>query len=244
MPQLSAPPYWTLQQAVPSPTPSSQTRFLRRAKGSRPLLWRPSSPGALKFPLPGELPLLPKVRIPDPTKSTQTTAPVLSSEPLGSMLDDTSLFPKHSSPLSPPLMPTLATPPSSDSQSSPTTLTRTPTPTPPESSSPPTLSRSPSPLPTVRDTVHIHHPQLRPSTVWDYYIHTQGMRIPCPLYHEAKIQKGKKTTKKPKKYRLMPEEFEEQEMRALVEMPTSGYMLTRQVLGKLLASQRPLKVIN
>ena len=70
------------------------------------------------------------------------------------------------------------------------------------------------------------------------------MRIPCPLYHEAKIQKGRKMVKKPKKYRLTPEEFREQEMRALVEMPTSGYMLTCQVLGKLLASQRPQKVTN
>ena len=72
----------------------------------------------------------------------------------------------------------------------------------------------------------------------------QGMRIPCPLYHEAKIKKGRKTVKKLKKYRLTPEEFREQEMRTLVEMLTSGYMLTCQVLGKLLASQRPQKVTN
>ena len=50
--------------------------------------------------------------------------------------------------------------------------------------------------------------------------------------------------KKLKKYCLTPKEFREQEMHALVEMPTSGYMLTRQVLGKLLASQRPQKVTN
>ena len=67
------------------------------------------------------------------------------------------------------------------------------------------------------------------------------MRIPCPLYHEAKVKKGRKTVKKLKKYRLLLEEFREQEIRALVEMLTSGYMLTRQVLGKLLASQRPQK---
>ena len=70
------------------------------------------------------------------------------------------------------------------------------------------------------------------------------MRIPCPLYHEAKIKKGRKTVKKPKKYHLTPGEFREQEMRALVEMLTSGYMLTCQVLGKLLASQRPQEVTN
>ena len=81
-------------------------------------------------------------------------------------------------------------------------------------------------------------------TIWDYYIRTQGILIPCPLYQEAKVKKGRKTTKKPKKYRLMPKEFREQEMRALVEMPTSGYMLTCQVLGKLLASQLPQKVTN
>ena len=70
------------------------------------------------------------------------------------------------------------------------------------------------------------------------------MRNPCPLYHEVKIKKGRKTVKKPKKYCLMPKEFREQEMHALVEMLTSGYMLTRQVFGKLLASQRPQKVTN
>ena len=67
------------------------------------------------------------------------------------------------------------------------------------------------------------------------------MRIPCPLYHKVKVKKGRKTVKKPKKYRLSPEEFREQEMQALVEKPTSGYMLTCQVLGKLLASQCPQK---
>ena len=241
MPQLSAPPYWTLQQAVPSPTPSSQTRFLQRVKGSRPLLRRPSSPGTLKFPLPGELHLLPKVKVPDPAKTTQTMAPVLSIEPLGSMLGDTS-FPRHSSPLSPPPTPMLATLPSSNSQSLPVTLTRTPTPTPPKSSSPRTPNPSLSPLPTALCEAPIPLPRLRPSMTWDYYNHTQGMRIPCPLYHEAKIQKGRKTVKKPKKYRPMPEEFREQEMHALVEMLTSGYMLTCQVLGKLLASQCPQKV--
>ena len=244
MPQLSAPPYWTLQQAVPSPTPSSQTHFPQRVKGSRPLLRRPSSPGALKFPLPGTLPLLPKVRVPDPVKPTQMMAPVSSLEPLGSMLGDTFSFPRPLSPLSPPLMPTPVTPPLSDSQSLPVTLTRTPTPTPPESSSPRTPNPSLSPLPTTRYKDLIPLPQLHPSTTWDYYICMQGMRIPCPLYHEVKVKKGRKTIKKLKKYRLTPEEFREQEMHALVEMLTSGYMLTRQVLGKLLASQRPPKVTN
>ena len=138
MPQLSAPPYWTLQQAVPSPTPSSQMHFPWRVKGSRPLLQRPSSPGALKFPLPGELPLLPKVRIPDPAKTTQTMGLVSSLEPLESMLNNTSSFPKHLSPLSPPLTPMPATPPLSDLLSSPVTPTKTLTPMIPKSSSPPT----------------------------------------------------------------------------------------------------------
>ena len=78
-------------------------------------------------------------------------------------------------------------------------------------------------------------------TTWDYYICMQGMRIPCPLYHEVKVKKGRKTVKKLKKYRLLLEEFREQEMWELVEMLTSGYMLTCQVLGKLLASQHPQK---
>ena len=154
------------------------------------------------------------------------------------------LIPQTLIPFIPPLMPMLATPPSSDLQSSPVTLTRTPTPTLPESSSPQTLTPSLSPLPTPCCEALIHCPQLRPSTIWDYYIRTQGMRIPCPLYHKVKIKKSRKMVKKPKKYHLTPEEFREQEMRALVEMPTSGYMLTRQVLGKLLDSQRPRKATN
>ena len=200
MPHLSAPPYWTLQQAVPSPIPSSQTHFPRRAKGLRPLLQRPSSPGTLKFPLPGELPLLPKVRVPDPKKNAQTTDLVSSSEPLGSMHTDTSSFPRHSSPLSPPLTPMPVTPPLSDSLSSPVTLMRTPTPMPPESSSPQTLNPSLSPLPTAHYEALIPLPRLCPSTTWDYYICMQGMRIPCPLYHEVKVKKGRKMVKKPKKY--------------------------------------------
>ena len=244
MPQLSAPPYWTLQQSVPSLTPLSQTCFPWRVRGSRPLLQKPSSPGALKFPLPGELPLLPKVKVLDPAKSTQMMGLALSLEPLGSTLNNISSSPRHSSPLSPPLTPTLATPPSSDSLSLPVTQTRTPTPISPESSSPQTLNPSLSPLPTALYEALIPLPWLRPSTTWDYYIHMQGMRIPCPLYHEVKVRKGKKTVKKPKKYCLTPEEFREQEMHASVEMPTSGYMLTRQVLGKLLASQCPQKATN
>ena len=141
-------------------------------------------------------------------------------------------------------MPTPATPPSSDSLSLPVSQMRTMTPISPESSSPRTLNPSLSPLPTALYEALIPLPQLRHSTTWDNYIHMQGMRIPCPLYHKAKVKKGRKTVKKPKKYQLMPEEFREQEMHALVEMLTSGYMLTCQVLGKLLASQRPPKVTN
>ena len=181
MPQLSAPPYWTLQQAVPSAIPLSQTHFLWKVKGSRPLLWRPSSPGTLRFPLPGELPLLPKVRVMDPTKSTQTMDLVSSSELVGNMHANTSLSHRHSSLLSPPLTPTPATPPSSNSPSLPMTLMRTPTPTPLESSSPQTLNPSLSPLPTALYKALTPRPQLCPSTTWDYYICTQGMRIPCPL---------------------------------------------------------------
>ena len=116
--------------------PSSQMCFLQRVKGLKPLLWRPSSPGALQFPLPGELPLLPKVRVPDPMKSPQTTGPASSPELVGNMHADTSTSPRLLSLLSPPLTPTPATPPLSDLPSLPVTLTRTPTPTPPESSTP------------------------------------------------------------------------------------------------------------
>ena len=112
---------------------------------------------------------------------------------------------------------------------------------PPESSSPQTLNPSLSPLPTALYDALTPLPQLHPLTTWDYYIRTQGMRVPCPLYHEAKVKNGRKMVKKPKKYRLLLEEFREQEMHALVEMPTSGYMLTRQILGKMLASQHHQK---
>ena len=238
MPQLSAPPYWHLQQAVPSP-PSSQMCFPWRAKGSKPLLQKPSSPGALRFPLPGKLPLLPKVKVLDPTKSTQTMDLASSSGLVENMHIDTFSSPRPLFPSSLPLTP-LATPLSSNLPSLPATL-KTPTVIPPKSSSPQTLNPSLSPLPTKLYKALIPLPQLRPSTTWDYYICMQGMQVPCPLYHKVKVKKGRKTTKKPKKYRLLPEEFREQEMRALVEMQTSGYMLTCQVLGKMLASQHHQK---
>ena len=123
MPQLSAPPYWTLQQAVPSPIPSSQTCFPRRGKGSSPLLLKHSSPGALKFPPPGEHPLLPLVRTPSPAKLTPMMALQSVAESILGNSADTSSSPRPSSPL--PLTPltpspTLwATPPTSEPQSSP-----------------------------------------------------------------------------------------------------------------------------
>ena len=56
------------------------------------------------------------------------------------------------------------------------------------------------------------------------------MRINDPLYHETK---PRKTTKKPLRYRLSPEELREVEQQVLAEMPTSGRMLTRSQLGKM-----------
>ena len=200
MPQLSAPPYWSLQQAVPSPIPSSPPHFLQKAKGSKPLLQKPSSLGAPRFPLPGELPLLLKVRIPDPMKTTLGASLVASSEPVGNMHDNTSSFLRRSFLASPPLTPP-AIPPSCDSPNSPATLMmRTPTPTPQPSSTPPTPCQFLSPLPTAQFKALTPLPRLRPLTTWDYYIQTQGMQVPCPLYHEAKVRKGKKMVKKPKKY--------------------------------------------
>ena len=86
---------------------------------------------------------------------------------------------------------------------------------------------------------NLAQPCLCPSTTWDYYLCTQGMRIPDPLYHEDKIRK---MVKKLKKYRLSPEACREQELHALVEMPTSGYMLTCCVLGQMMDSQCPQRV--
>ena len=67
------------------------------------------------------------------------------------------------------------------------------------------------------------------------------MQIPNPLYHKKKVRK---MVKKPRKYRHSPEARREEEMCALVEMPTSGYMLTRQVLGKLMASKQHQRGTN
>ena len=104
----------------------------------------------------------------------------------------------------------------------------------------------PIPIPPPNCTLQgSHSPPLAPpfnnlGLLYSY----AGDENPLSSVPRAKIKKGKRTTKKPKKYHLTPKEFREQEMRALVEMPTSGYMLTRQVLEKLLASQHPPKVTN
>ena len=107
--QLSAPPYWHLQQRVPSLIPLSQLHFPQKAKGLRPLLWKPSSLGVPLFPLSGELPLLPTVRILDPTKSTQTTNLALSTKLVENTSTQLSSFPRLLLPLTPPPTP-LATP--------------------------------------------------------------------------------------------------------------------------------------
>ena len=145
MPQLSAPPYWHLPQKVPSLIPSSQTCFPQRAKGLKPLLWKPSSLGVPLFPLPGELPLLPKVRVLDPMKSTQMMGPASSSGLVVNMLDNTSLYHRPLSPLSPPLTPPATPPTLVSSESLLATPTKTSTQTYLESSSMLTLSQSPSP---------------------------------------------------------------------------------------------------
>ena len=61
------------------------------------------------------------------------------------------------------------------------------------------------------------------------------MRINDPLYHETR---PRKTTKKPLRYQLSPEELREIEQQVLAEMPTSGRMLTRSQLGKMQALLR------
>ena len=170
MPQLSAPPYWTLQQAVPSPTPSSHTRFPRRVKGSRPLLQRPSSPGDLKFPPPGEHPLLPPVRMPSPMKLTPMMALQSVAESILGNSATTSLSPRPSSPL--PLSPLIpspipwATPPTSKPSSSPKKAMKTK----PPSSSPATSNQSLSPRPAKLVAPPPYPMKMRHSTRWDYYL--------------------------------------------------------------------------
>ena len=230
MPQLSAPPFWTLQQAVPSPTPSSHTRFPWRVKGSRPLLQKPSSLGDLRFPPPGERPLLPPVRMPSPTKLTPMMALQSVAKSILGNSAATSSFPRLSSPppLTPPTLSTnpWATPPTSEPSSSPKKAMKTKLP----SSSPAMLSQSPSPRPNKLVAPPPYPMRMWHSTRWDYYLQTQGMRINDPLYHETKLRK---TTKKPLRYRLPLEELREIEQQVLAEMPTSGQMLTRSQLGKM-----------
>ena len=70
------------------------------------------------------------------------------------------------------------------------------------------------------------------STLWDHYIQTQGLRIPNPLYHSPAPHCQ---AKKPKKYNAMLEEQFHQEQLALMTRTTNGQMLTRQLLGKIMA---------
>ena len=108
---------------------------------------------------------------------------------------------------------------------------RTPTATPQPTPSPaPHQSSSPTPTPVPSPSCCTQ----QVSTLWDHYIQTQGFWIhdplsPAPCCH----------IKKPKKYRLTPEERFHQEQLALMMRPMHGRMLTRGLLGKIMDSHHP-----
>ena len=110
---------------------------------------------------------------------------------------------------------------------------RTPTATPQPTPSPaPHQSLSPTPTPALSP----HCRTRQPSTLWDHYIGTQGFQIHDPLYHSPTPCSR---VKKPKKYRVTLEEKFDQEQLAQMTRPTHGRMLTRVLLGKIMASHHP-----
>ena len=174
------------------------------------------STGDLQYPLAGQHPLSPMVRIPPfrqtaPPSEETTINPRLLSLPIARSMRRT--------PRTPPTSP------------SPTTLT-----TPPRTPSPVPHPKSPTPMPPVWTPYQSRHDHSwRASTLWDRYIRTQGLTIPDPLY---KSSTSRRRVKKPRGYVATPEECHHQEQMALMDMLTNGKRLTRGLLGKIMAQDR------
>ena len=80
-----------------------------------------------------------------------------------------------------------------------------------------------------------HNHSWRVSTLWDWYIWTQGLTIPDPLY---KSSTSHQRVKKPLRYAATPEERHHQEQMALLDQPTNGRRLTWGLLGRIMDQDR------
>ena len=174
------------------------------------------STGDLQYPLAGQHPLSPMVRIPPfqqkvPPSDETTINPKLLSLPICHSMQRT--------PHTPPTMPSPTTP---------TTPQRTPSPAPHQKSTTP-----PPPVQTPFQSCHDH--SWRASTLWDRYIRTQGLTIPDPLY---KSSTSHRRVKKPRHYAATLEEKYHQEQLALLDAPTNGRILTWGLLGKITTQSR------
>ena len=109
---------------------------------------------------------------------------------------------------------------------SPTTLT-----TPQRTPSPAPCQKSPTPPPVQTPYQSCHDHSWRVSTLWDRYLHTQGLRIPDPLYKSAEPHCQ---VKKPRHYMVTPEECHHQEQMMLLGLLTNGKRLTWGLLGKIM----------
>ena len=120
------------------------------------------------------------------------------------------------------------TPPTTPSPTTPTTPQRTPFPAP--------HPKSPVTTPLVQTPYQSHHDHSwRASTLWDWYICTQGLTIPDPLY---KSSGSCRRVQKPRRYTATLEECHHQEQMALLDQPMNGWRLTWGLLGKIMDQDR------
>ena len=174
------------------------------------------STGDLQYPLAGQHPLSPTVKIPPFRREVPPS-------------DETTINPKLlSTPICHSMQRTPHTPPTTPSPTTPTTPQRTPSPAP--------CQKSPTPPPPARTPYQSRHDHSwRASTLWDRYIRTQGLTIPNPLY---KSSTSHRRVKKPRRYAATPEERHHQEQMALLDLPTNGRRLTQGLLGKIMDQDR------
>ena len=170
------------------------------------------STGDLQYPLAGQHPLSPTVRVPPfrwevPPSDETTIDPWILSLPICHSMQHTP-----------------RTPPTTPSPTTPTTPQKTPSPAPHQKSlTPPPLAQTP---------YQSHHNlSWRASTLWDRYIWTQGLTIPDPLY---KSSTSRWRVKKPRCYAATLEERHHLEQMALLDQLTNGRRLTRGLLGKIM----------
>ena len=174
------------------------------------------STGDLQYPLAGQHPLSPMVKVPQFRQGAPPS-------------DETTINPKLLSlPICHSMQHTPCTPSTTPSPTTPTTPQRTPSPAPHQKSLTP-----PPPVQTPYQSRHDH--SWRASTLWDRYIRTQGLTIPDPLY---KPSISRRRIKKPRHYAATPEERYHQEQMALLDQPTNGRRLTRGLLGKIMDQDR------